>query len=112
MCFLEYDGIVKVIINPSGQSDEDNAVIIRTLNTAETEQYCLLVEEGYSEDTIFEEMFPEYTDALNEEVETESKPATKSDLAKSIRDRIGKQLPSLEKMTKADLNILEQKLKT
>jgi len=111
MCFLEYDGIVKVIINPSGQTDEDNAVIIRTLSVAEMEQYSLLVAEGYSDATICEEMFPEYVGALNEDIENESKPATKSDLAKSIRDRIGKQLPSLEKMTKADLNILEQKLK-
>ncbi|MEL6821749.1 MAG: hypothetical protein AAFP70_08315 [Calditrichota bacterium] len=111
MHFWELDGTVKVIINPSGRTTEDAAVIIRTLSEDECRRYEALVEEGYTELTIFEELFPEYSEELEDNSEEDEPPQTKSTLAAAIREKTGMDLQSLEKMTKSDLLKLQEKLK-
>lgn len=110
MQFWQLDGIIKVIINPSGSSSDDPAVIIRTLSEEESRRYEEMVEEGYTELTIFEELFPEYTDELDCSAEEDDPPQTKRMLAAAIREKTGMDLRSLEKMTKEDLTRLQEKL--
>lgn len=110
MHFWELDGIVKVIINPSRSSIDDPAVIIRTLSDDECLRYEEMVKEGYTELTIFEELFPEYNEELNSDTIEDEPPLTKSMLAAAIREKTGMDLRSLEKMTKEDLTKLKEKL--
>jgi hypothetical protein len=103
-CFLNINGTVHAIVNWRSRSHKDDVIIGCRLTKAQEAQYAQMKGQGAGEAAICDRLFPQSVlPRSRPTVRIDIDVLTKGQLLQLIRERIGKPLPTLEKVSRLDL---------
>jgi hypothetical protein len=103
-CFMNISGTIHAVVNWRSRSDKDDVIIGCRLNKGQEETYGRMKDQGYSDPVICDRLFPQaLLPKVRQKVSVDIEVLTKPQLVQLIREKLGKPMPSLDKLNADDL---------